>query len=103
MQELGAQNVIVSLGKDGAMLLDSKKNTYFIRVNSDREVVNTIGCGDSVVAGVIAKYPKNNDMKEAAMYGVASGCASAYSEHFGLKEDIEDIFKNKLEVKEFIY
>ena len=103
LKELGAQNVIVSLGKDGAMLLDSKKHIYFIKSNSQKEVVNTIGCGDSVVAGVIAKYLKNNDMKEATMYGVASGTASAYSEHFGVVEDIEDIYKNKLEVKEFIY
>ena len=101
LQELGAQNVIVSLGQDGALLVDSNKKIYFIRLTSLGKVVNTIGCGDSLVAGVIAKYLETKDFISATMYGIASGSASAYQEHFGVVTDIEDIFRNKLEVKEF--
>jgi len=74
--ESGIQHVIVSLGGDGAILVT--ENEVLVTEAPKGTVVNTVGSGDSLVAGFIASYVKNKDAAEAFRYGVASGSATAF-------------------------
>ncbi|WLR51789.1 1-phosphofructokinase [Bacillus tianshenii] len=85
--ELGAQNVIVSMAGDGALLF-TKDGVYFANVPNGK-VQNSVGAGDSVVAGFIAAYSKGQAVQEAFRYGVTAGSASAFSTGFCTAELIE--------------
>ena len=55
LQDLGARNILCSLGKDGAELLTEDKRLYYVNAPSG-ELVNSLGAGDSMVAGFIYEY-----------------------------------------------
>jgi 1-phosphofructokinase len=74
--ETGIQYVIVSLGGDGAIL--AAGNETLIAEAPAGKVINTVGSGDSLVAGFIASYAKDGNAREAFRYGVASGSATAF-------------------------
>jgi len=95
MQDLGAQNVIVTLGSEGAILLDNQSNITKIKVENDaEEVVNTIGCGDSVVAGTIYQFLQKGSLIEGLKMGVACGNACCHVDHFASKDKIMDYYKS---------
>lgn len=72
----GVEHVIVSMGGDGALLVTEK---LALTAKAPKgKVVNTVGAGDSLVAGFIASYVENEDAIEAFRYGVASGSATAF-------------------------
>ncbi len=87
LQEQGARNVLVSMGADGAMLVPEDGKVIRMGVPEGR-VINTVGSGDSMVAGFIAGYMKNGDMKKAMNLATAAGAATAYSEGLGDKSTI---------------
>lgn len=91
LQELGARNVLVSMAKDGAVLLDENGNVYKSEAVKGK-VVNSVGAGDSMVAGFIYGYLKYNDYLEAFKYGLASGSASAFKDDLANKEDILKLY-----------
>lgn len=78
MQRMGARNVLVSLGADGAMLLDEIGGVYRALAVSGN-VINTVGAGDSMVAGFLFGYLNKGSMQEGLRYGVATGSATAFS------------------------
>ena len=78
LQKMGAKNVLVSLGSDGALLLDENAQVHRINAVSGK-AVNTVGAGDSMVAGFIAGYLESKDFNYALKLGVASGSATAFS------------------------
>lgn len=78
LQQLGAQNVIISLGGDGAILLTQEGEVYQSSVPQG-EVVNSVGAGDSMVAGFTAKYIATQDYAESLRQGAACGSATAFS------------------------
>ena len=80
LKEMGAQNVLISMGKDGALLVTEKG-----------EVVNSVGAGDSMVAGFIAGYLKSNSYEEALRLGAASGGATAFSSDLATREFIDKL------------
>ncbi len=83
LQRLGARNVLVSLGAEGALLLDEAGNTH--RIQSPKGVpVNTVGAGDSMVAGFLAGWLETGDYGYALKLGSAAGSATAFS--LGLAE-----------------
>lgn len=82
--DLGAKNVLVSLGDKGALLVN-KNEEHFLKALKGK-VVNTVGCGDSLVAGFIDEYLKSKDYKKALVNGVACGTAMAFY-HNGLNYD----------------
>lgn len=85
LQSMGAKNVLVSLGADGALLLDELSAVR--RIKAPRiEPKSTVGAGDSMIAGFLAGL--NNGYEYALKLGIASGSASAAS--FGLA-DIETV------------
>ena len=77
LQQAGATNVLVSLGGDGALLLDAAGDTYY-RPAVGGKPVDTVGAGDSMVAGFLAGADRGNDY--ALALGLAAGGATACGE-----------------------
>lgn len=92
LQSMGAQNVLISLGGDGAILVTTKDEVYFSKAPKGK-VVNTVGAGDSMVAGFIAGYEKSGDLEQAFKMGIATGSASAFSMHLATEEEVADLLK----------
>ena len=90
LQDKGARNVLVSRAGDGAILIAENGDIYKSPAPKGK-VVNSVGAGDSMVAGFIAGYLKNNNYEEAFKTGVASGSASAFSKYLAKKEEILEI------------
>ncbi|MED2978065.1 1-phosphofructokinase [Bacillus swezeyi] len=82
--EQGAENAIVSMAGEGALLF-TKDGVYHANVPKGK-LINSVGAGDSVVAGFLAGIEKQLDIKEAFRLGVASGSATAFSEELGTEE-----------------
>ncbi len=93
LKEMGAENVLVSMGKIGAVLIDEKNNEYFIESPKGKRI-NTVGSGDSMVAGFIAGYLKYNNYYEALKMGVSAGTASALSKFLATKEEVYNLYNN---------
>ncbi|KMM60519.1 phosphofructokinase [Bacillus glycinifermentans] len=82
--EQGAENAIVSMAGEGALLF-TKDRVYHATVPKGK-LVNSVGAGDSVVAGFLAGIEKRLGIEEAFRLGVASGSATAFSEELGTEE-----------------
>lgn len=95
--ELGAENVIVSLAGKGALLINKD---MVLHANVPRgQVKNSVGAGDSVVAGFIGTFMKEGNLQEAFKVGVASGSATAFSPDLCRKEEVFNLYK-QIEVVE---
>lgn len=89
LKEMGAQNVLVSMAGDGAVLLDENGKTHVCGVCSGK-VKNSVGAGDSMVAGFVAGCEKG-DYEYALKLGTASGGATAFSEGLAEKNRIYEL------------
>lgn len=92
LQDMGARNVLISLGGDGAILITETKEVYYSKAPKGK-VLNTVGSGDSMVAGFIAGYQKNRDYNEAFKMGIAAGSASAFSMNLATLPEVESLLK----------
>ena len=92
LKEMGAQNVLISMGKDGALLV-SEDNQVLISSVAKGEVVNSVGAGDSMVAGFISGYLKSQNYEDALRLGAASGGATAFSYDLAIREFIDKLVK----------
>jgi len=92
LQKQGARNVLVSRSKDGAMLVDENGGVSKIG-NATGTLVNSVGCGDSMVAGFTAGCITSDDYAYALRLGAACGNATAFSEGLAEKADIDRIFE----------
>ena len=92
LKKMGAQNVLVSLGNEGALLLTGEDKTYYSKAPRG-QVVNTVGSGDSMVAGFLAGYYQTQDYEYALKVGVAAGSASAFSIRLATKRDVDLLLK----------
>lgn len=92
MQEMGARNVLVSLGKDGAYLLCENGIEYTMAAIR-QEAINTVGAGDSMVAGFLAGYLPDADFEKALKLGIAAGSATACSEGLAAAEKIKAFYR----------
>ncbi|MBU3194310.1 1-phosphofructokinase [Clostridium algidicarnis] len=90
LQEMGAENVLISRASKGAIFIKSN-GEVMKSVAPKGDVKNSVGAGDSMVAGFIAGYLKNKDLEEAFKMGVATGSASAFSEDLAKKDLIEKL------------
>lgn len=87
---MGAENVIVSMAENGAILINSKGD--FIKMDAAKgKVINSVGAGDSMVAGFIAGYIDTGDYLYAMRLGTASGGATAFSEGLAIKDKIIEL------------
>ena len=92
LQEMGAKNVLISMAGDGAILLP--ENGEPIKREVPKGVLkNSVGAGDSMVAGFLYGYLKNKNIDEAFKMGIATGSASAFSEELATKEEVENLLK----------
>ena len=93
LQEMGARNVLISMAGDGAMLIAETGEKFRIGVPKGT-VRNSVGAGDSMVAGFIAGFNKNRNYEEALKMGTAAGSATAFSDDLATGEAILSIYKN---------
>ena len=97
--DMGAKNVIVSLADKGAVLIN--EHTAFLAKVPSGEVKNSVGAGDSMVAGFLAAYERTRDLKEAFRYSVASGSATAFSLGLCTREKVEELL-TQVTIKEIL-
>lgn len=92
LQQQGARNVLISLGGDGALLVDETGKVHR-HLAPKGTMVNTVGAGDSMVAGFLAGYLRNKNCEEALHWGICAGSATAFTMHLAEKEAIEQLVK----------
>ena len=92
LQEKGARNVLISMAGDGAILITEEGDVH-ISPCPKGEVKNSVGAGDSMVAGFLTGYLKAGDYKEALKMGIATGSASAFSEDLATKDKIMELYE----------
>ena len=91
LHEDGAENVLISMGADGAILIDEHGEVHECEA-PDGKVINTVGSGDSMVAGFIAGYAEKKDYVHALKMGIAAGSASAFSKYLATKDEILEVY-----------
>lgn len=91
LQEKGARNVLVSMAGDGALLVTEDGSVHQMGV-AEGVVKNSVGAGDSMVAGFLAGYLENGDYAHALRLGTAAGGATAFSDGIGTKEEIMRLY-----------
>ena len=94
LQQKGARNVLVSMGEKGSVLLDENGKSYKKDVIKSRNVVNTVGAGDSMVAGFLAGYLKYKNYEDALKLGIASASATVNNVFLGTKDEINEYFNS---------
>lgn len=92
LQEMGAQNVLISMAGEGAVLIAADGNIYDVSAPRGK-LVNSVGAGDSMVAGFMAGWLEKKDYKHAFCMGVAAGSASAFSENLATKVEVEEVYQ----------
>ncbi len=91
LQEMGAQNVLVSMAGEGAVLA-AQNGTVYETPAPEGTLVNGVGAGDSMVAGFLAGWMEKQDFRHAFYMGVSAGSASAFSERLATREEIKHIY-----------
>ena len=92
LQDMGARNVLISMAKDGAMLVTEDGQRFRVGVPKGK-VKNSVGAGDSMVAGFVAGYMKSHDYRVALNMGTAAGSATAFSDDLATGELINSIYE----------
>lgn len=92
LQEMGARNVLISMAGDGAILV-SEDGMVRQSPAPKGKVVNSVGAGDSMVAGFLTGFLTTGKYEEAFYMGIATGSASAFSERLATKSEVEEILK----------
>lgn len=90
LQEQGAVNVLVSRGGDGALLVTESGEVYTSNVPKG-QLVNSVGAGDSMLAGFMAKYLETSDYAASLKQGAATGSATAFSVGIATRELVEEL------------
>lgn len=93
LQEQGARNVLVSMAGEGAVLVAEDGSEYQAEAPHGN-VKNSVGAGDSMVAGFLAGYLAQGNYEEAFKMGVCTGSASAFSEEFATQEEVQKLYAN---------
>lgn len=92
LQRQGAQNVLVSMAGDGALLIDKEGKTHRIAAPKGK-IKNSVGAGDSMVAGFIAGWLEKGDYNYALRLGTAAGSATAFSDELAAKDEVFRLLK----------
>ncbi len=92
LKALGAQNVLVSMAEKGAILLAADGEIYEATAPQGK-VLNSVGAGDSMVAGFLAGYLDGENYEKALKLGVASGSASAFSEDLAQADAVFSLYE----------
>lgn len=92
LQEMGAVNVLVSMAGDGAVLIDEYGNAYTAKPPKGK-VKNSVGAGDSMVAGFVYGYLTHKSYEEAFYYGIVTGSASAFSDNLATYDEVNKLLE----------
>lgn len=87
--DMGAQHVLISMAGDGGLMVT--KDKVYRSLAPKGTVINSVGAGDSMLAGFTGTYAQTKDPVEAFRYGLASGSATAFSEDLATKAKIDEI------------
>lgn len=90
LQDMGARNVIVSMGGEGAVMVTETKQSMYVRA-ARGQLVNSVGAGDSMIAGFIHEYLRSGNYFAALNFATAAGSACAFTKNLATKEQIEYI------------
>lgn len=90
LQKRGARNVIVSMGSSGAVMVTEMQQAMYVRA-ARGQLVNSVGAGDSMIAGFIHEYLNSGNYFSALNFATAAGSACAFTQHLATKEQIEYI------------
>jgi 1-phosphofructokinase len=93
LQKLGARNVVVSMAGDGSILVTEDGEVHQMGV-AKGTVKNSVGAGDSMVAGFVAGYIQKGDYAYALKLGTAAGGATAFSDDLATREKIQETLKS---------
>lgn len=96
LQEMGAENVLISMAGEGAVLIAADGQIYDSPAPKGT-LVNGVGAGDSMVAGFMAGWMEKKEYKHAFYMGLSAGSASAFSENLATKEEIEAVYRQVTE------
>ena len=88
LQDMGARNVIVSMGSGGAAMVTETKKSMYVRA-ARGQLVNSVGAGDSMIAGFIHEYLKSGNYFTALNFATAAGSACAFTKNLATREQIE--------------
>lgn len=88
LQRGGARNVIVSMGSEGAVMVTETDQSIYVRA-AKGQLVNSVGAGDSMIAGFIHEYIRTNNYFTALNFATAAGSACAFTKNLATKEQIE--------------
>lgn len=90
LQDMGARNVIVSMGSAGAAMVTETSQSIYVRA-ARGQLVNSVGAGDSMIAGFIHEYRRSGNYFSALNYATAAGSACAFTKNLATREQIEYI------------
>lgn len=96
LQEMGAKNVLVSMAGEGAVLIAADGRAYS-KPAPGGKLVNSVGAGDSMVAGFMAGWLEKQDYRHAFYMGLAAGSASAFSENLATGKEIQAVYRQVAE------
>lgn len=100
LQKMGARNVLVSMAGDGAILI-SEDGKVLKQIPPEGKVVNSVGAGDSMVAGFLTGYLKTGNYEEALKLGTAAGSATAFTSWLADSEAIDKFCRRLIAEKKF--
>ena len=95
LQEQGARNVLVSMAGDGAVLVTEDGQEFKAQAPKGK-LKNSVGAGDSMVAGFLAGYLAKGDYAEAFKMGLCTGSASAFSDQLATREEVEQVRRSHI-------
>lgn len=98
LQTQGSKNVLISLGKDGSILITEKD--IYIGNAPQGKLISSVGAGDSMVAGVVYGLSQGLTLAESYKYGIASGSSTAFSEGLTTFDGMNSLL-NKIEIKKY--
>lgn len=93
LKEMGARNVLISMAGDGAILI-AEDGQILKSAAPKGKVVNSVGAGDSMVAGFITGWLEKSDYIHAFHTGISAGSASAFSERLATREEVKEIYQS---------
>lgn len=88
LHDFGARNVIVSMGSSGAAMVTESDQSMYVRA-AQGGLVNSVGAGDSMIAGFLHEYLNSGNYFSALNYATAAGSACAFTKDLPTKEQIE--------------
>ncbi|MCH3961505.1 MAG: 1-phosphofructokinase [Solobacterium sp.] len=96
LQQMGARNVLISMAGKGAVFV-SEAGLVMTSEAPHGKVINSVGAGDSMVAGFLCGMMETGDEKQAFLMGICTGSASAFSEQLAERVQVEALMKQLTE------